>query len=286
MSAIEFVKAVASGNDFIIIDRLRIRNILLRQGFGGQADDGIRNTRLAKELCQRKLSVGADGLLLIEPSKKCDFKMRIFNPDGTEVDMCGNGLRCAALYAQKNKIAGRKMSIETSAGEMQAEVRSASVKIRLAPAKNLRLKFDLDIDGQTQKVNYINTGVPHVVCFVQGLDDFNVKDAGRAIRYHSEFQPKGTNADFVQVLDKGHIRLRTYERGVEQETLACGTGAVASAIITTYEMQDQPQGVYKLAVDTSSGERLLVCFNIDKAKIKDIFLEGKAKIVYEGGLDV
>lgn len=276
MSVIDFVKVVASGNDFILIDSFRAQKI----------KQAKQISELAKGLCRRRLSVGADGLLLIEPSKNCDFKMRVFNPDGTEVDMCGNGLRCAALYAQKNKISGNKMSIETHAGNMQAQVSGEKVKIKLSAPKNLRLKFDLDIEGQAQKVSYINTGVPHVVCFIQGLDNFNVKDTGRAIRYHPEFQPEGTNADFVEVLDKAHIRLRTYERGVEDETLACGTGAVASAIITTHQMQDQPTGEYKVGVDTRSGEELLVCFNIAKEKIEELSLEGKAEIIYKGGLDV
>ena len=201
---IEFIKAVASGNDFIIIDRFRQRI--------NEPANKLTN-ELAKELCQRKLSVGADGLLLIEPSKEADFKMRIFNPDGSEVDMCGNGSRCAAVYAAKEKICGNKMVIETRAGNLEAKVRKDKVKIKMPRPKDLKLKFNLDINGKTYNANYINTGVPHVVCFVQGVNNFDVGQTGRAIRYHPEFQPKGTNADFAEVLDKDHIRLRTYERG-------------------------------------------------------------------------
>ena len=272
-SAIEFVKAAASGNDFIIIDRSKLR----------AARSKLRATNLAKELCQRKKSIGANGLLLLEPSKIANFKMRIFNPDGTEVDMCGNGSRCVALYAQQSKvISGSKMVIETKAGNLQAEVKQDKVKVRMTYPKDLRLKLDLDINGQTQKVNYINAGVPHVVCFVPGVAGFNVKEIGRAIRYHPDFQPEGTNADFVEVLDKSHIRIRTYERGVEQETLACGTGCAAAAIITTYEMQQNPQGAYRIKVDTQGGETLTVYFNIKKGIVDKTFLEGKAKIVYRG----
>lgn len=271
---ISFVKAVASGNDFIIIDRLQ------------NAKCKLKIARLARELCRRKLSVGADGLLLLESSKKADFKMCIFNPDGTEVDMCGNGARCLALYGVKERICGNKMTIETDAGNLQAEVKQDKVKIKMSRPKDLRLRFTLDIDGQTQNVNYINTGVPHVICFVQGLDSFNVQETGRAVRYHPEFQPEGTNADFVQVLDKDHIRVRTYERGVEGETLACGTGVVAAGIITSYEMQGKPQGKYKIKVDTQSGETLAVYFKIEKDNIDEVYLEGKAKIVYKGGVHV
>lgn len=278
MKEIKFTKAVASGNDFIIIDNFRIKDSGLR----------IKLSELTKKLCQRKLSVGADGLLVIENSKRCDFKMRIFNPDGSEVDMCGNGLRCAALYAQQNKIvSGRKMIIETRAGNLEAEVKQDKVRLKMSRPKDLRLKFELNLNGQTQEVNYINTGVPHVVCFVQGLSNFNVEETGKAIRYHPEFQPAGTNADFVEVLDKDHIRVRTYERGVEQETLACGTGAVAASIITRYRMQQERQkGRCKIKVDTRGGETLAVYFNIEKDKIDKLCLEGKAELVYRGGLYV
>ncbi len=276
MKEIEFVKAEACGNDFIIIDRLKLQTTNFK----------LQASRLAKELCQRKLSVGADGLLLIEASKRADFKMRIFNPDGTEVDMCGNGSRCAALYAHQKKMAcGGKMVIETRAGNLQAEVKQDKVRIKLPHPKDLRLKFDLDIEGYAQNVSYINTGVPHIVCFVQELDNFNVGETGRAIRYHPEFQPEGINADFVEVLDKSHIKVRTYERGVEQETLACGTGCVAAGIITAYQME-KPQKVHKIKVDTQGGETLTVYFNIEKDIINEVFLEGQARIVYRGGLYV
>ncbi len=272
MKNIAFVKAVASGNDFIIIDSFRNQKPKNAERLGS----------LAKELCQRKLSVGADGLLVIEGSKKCDFKMRVFNPDGGEVDMCGNGIRCLALYAAAEGICSNKMCIETRAGNLQAGVEQDRVKIKMSRPKDLRLKFDLNIDDQTHNVNYINTGVPHTVCFVQELNNFSVEEKGKAIRYHPEFQPEGTNADFVEVLDKGHIRIRTYERGVEEETLACGTGCVAAGIITVYEMEREPQrGQRKVKVDTQSGEVLNVYFNIEKGVIDQVFLEGKAKIVYK-----
>lgn len=292
MKKIDFTKAVASGNDFIIIDRIRSkrpessdRSEVLRKA--EEKSRAIAREKqiaeLAKRFCQRKKSIGADGLLLLEPSKVADFKMRIFNPDGTEVDMCGNGSRCVALYARQGKvILGSKMVIETRAGNLQAEVKQDKVRVRISRPKDLKVNLDLDISGKMQKVNYINTGVPHVVCFVPGLAGFDVREVGRAIRYHPDFQPEGTNADFVEVVDKRHIRIRTYERGVEQETLSCGTGCVAAAIITTYEMQQNPQGAYKIKVDTQDGEVLAVYFNIKKAIIDKTFLEGKAKIVYKG----
>ena len=156
------------------------------------------------------------------------------------------------------------------------------MKIKMPGPQDLRLAFSLDINGQAQDVHYVNTGVPHLVCFVQDLDSCNVVETGKAIRYHSEFQPQGTNVDFVEVLDKGRIRIRTYERGVEAETLACGTGAVASSIITAYDVQEKPQGRYRIKVDTRGGEPLCVYFNITKNKIDEVYLEGKASIIYKG----
>jgi diaminopimelate epimerase len=277
MKEIEFVKAVASGNDFIIVDSFKKL----------KPEAKNRISKLARQLCQRKVSVGADGLLLIEPSKKANLKMRIFNPNGTEVDMCGNGARCVALYAVKKKISGHKMLIETEAGNLQAEVKKDSIKIKMPTPKDIRLKFDLTINGQRQSVSYINTGVPHVVVFVQKLDDFNVETIGSKIRYHSDFCPQGTNADFVKVLGKGRIMVRTYERGVEQETLACGTGCVAASVITICQMEQKAQRKqYKIKVKTQSGEILTVYCNREKDIFRKIFLEGKAKLVYRGGLYV
>ncbi|MBN2097841.1 MAG: diaminopimelate epimerase, partial [Candidatus Omnitrophica bacterium] len=237
MNKIDFAKAVASGNDFIIINRI---------GRVAESLESRAVSKLAKELCQRKFSVGADGLLLLDSAKQADVKMRIFNPDGTEVEMCGNGARCLALYAAQEKICDSKMIIETQAGDLQAEVRGDKVQIKMSRPKDLKLKFDLDVDGQIYSANFINTGVPHLVCFVQDLENVDVQNRGRAIRYHREFAPEGTNADFVEVLDKDHIRIRTYERGVEQETLACGTGCVAAGIITAYSLQQDPQGEFKV----------------------------------------
>lgn len=271
MKQIKFIKTEASGNDFIIIDRFRDRKPQPRAQIAS----------LARKFCRRKLSIGADGLLLIERSKKADFRMRVFNPDGSEVDMCGNGIRCVALYANKEGICGNKMDIETRAGNLGAEVKQDRVKIRMSPPKEMRLKFDLDIDSQLYNVSYINTGVPHVACFVQKLDGFNVQKVGRSIRYHPEFQPEGANANFIEVLNKNHIRVRTYERGVEQETLSCGSGCVAAGIIAVYQLE-RLQGAHKIEVATHGGETLAIYFKIQKDIVNEVYLEGTAKTIYEG----
>ncbi len=264
MGKIKFTKAVATGNDFIIIDNMQgsIRNL----------------SQLAKKLCDRKWGIGADGLLVAEPSKRCDFKMRIFNPDGSEAEMCGNGSRCIALYAATRKIAKSEMTVDTIAGVLQAAVKGDVVKVRLTEPKDIRWNFCLMINKCPYKVNFVDTGVPHTIHFVKDLDDIDVKNLGSHIRSHGEFAPGGTNADFVKIVDKNNIKIRTYERGVEDETLACGTGAVASAIISAEtEKMKSP-----VIVETQSGEKLKVYFEMVEGNFKNVYLEGMARLVYEG----
>lgn len=265
---IKFTKAVATGNDFVIVDN-RLGEI------------GTKLSAIAKKICDRKQGVGADGLLVIESSSKADFKMRIFNSDGSEAEMCGNGSRCAALYAAKNKIAKPDMTIDTIAGMLKAGVKGDVVKVKLTDPKDIKWNFCLDIGKCPYKVSFVNTGVPHVIHFTEDLDKVDVKNLGSHIRYHDEFSPEGTNADFVKVIDKHNIKLRTYERGVEDETLACGTGAVASAVISAEaEKMSSP-----VTVHTRSGERIKVYFDIIDGNFRNVYLEGKAKLVYEGVID-
>ncbi|MBL7068944.1 MAG: diaminopimelate epimerase [Candidatus Omnitrophica bacterium] len=259
---------VASGNDFIVIDN-RSRGLI---------DYGHSIKEAAKRLCGRRLSVGADGMLLIENSKKADFKMRIFNPDGSEVDMCGNGSRCVALYAVENGIAEKDMKIETSAGVLDAEVVGLRVKVRLTDPESVRLNKRVRIGKKNYKIHFINTGVPHAVSFVEDPDRIDVEKIGSKIRFHRSFKPKGTNADFVKVLSPKELKLRTYERGVEAETLACGTGAAASAIVSSMVYGFKPH----IDVNTKSGEVLRVYFDIRGKGVRNVFLEGEAKAVYKG----
>lgn len=266
---IKFTKAVATGNDFIIIDN---RSFRLQSG---------RLAKLAKTICGRKYSIGADGVLVIEKSHKADFRMRIFNSDGSEAQMCGNGSRCAALYATVKKIAKDAMTIDTIAGVLNAEVRGDVIKVRLTEPRNIKWNFCLDINKCPYKMDFVNTGVPHAVHFSNDLDKIDVKNIGSHIRHHSEFSPEGTNADFVKVIGKNTIKIRTYERGVEDETLACGTGAVASAIIAAEaEKMSSP-----VTVETQGGERLKVYFEIIDGNFTNVYLEGNAKLVFEGEID-
>jgi len=217
---IEFYKMNGSGNDFILIDN--------RQGAVAAVGDIVA---FVKTVCERKVSVGADGLILIERSDRVDFKWRFFNADGSEVEMCGNGGRCAARFAFLKGIAGANVSFETVAGIIDAEVKGNVVKLRLTDPHDLVIDDQILIEDHKLFVNSINTGVPHVVYFVRDVDDFDVFSTGRTIRYHEHYRPAGTNANFASVIDGHTLKVRTYERGVEDETLACGTGSVASALV-------------------------------------------------------
>jgi len=265
MKKIHFTKAVATGNDFVIIDN---RSGKFSKGLAG----------LAKKLCDRKFAIGGDGLLVVEKSGKADFKMRIFNSDGSEAEMCGNGSRCIALYAHENGIAKSGMTIDTLAGVLSATVKGGMVRVRLTDPKDIKWNLCLMIDKCPYKVNFVNTGVPHTIHFVKDLDKVDVKNLGSHIRHHGEFSPAGTNADFVRVTGKNGIQVRTYERGVEDETLACGTGAVASALIAA----ESEKLASPITVETRSGEKLKVYFEVIGSKFTNVYLEGRAKLSYEG----
>ena len=265
---IEFYKLSGSGNDFILIDN-RNRSLAI----GNMID-------FVKAVCRRRISVGADGLILIEPSDKVDFKWRFFNADGSEVDMCGNGGRCAARFAFIKGIAKNRLSFETGAGIIDAEVSGDIVKLRLTDPHSLATGYQIAVDGRPFNVSSINTGVPHVVHMTDDLESMDVLQMGRKIRYHEHYKPAGTNADFVKIIDGRTLGVRTYERGVEDETLACGTGAVASALIAA------SMGLVESPVDVQvrSGETLKIHFSRTNQGFEKIYLEGKVKVVYQGAL--
>ena len=263
---ISFYKMSGSGNDFIIIDN---RDLSLNVG---------NLSTFARRVCARKISVGADGLLLIEPSASVDFKWQFFNSDGSMGEMCGNGSRCVARYAYLRGVAGAKMSFETIAGIITAEVHGDVVKVRLTDPSPLKIGQQILLDGREALLDCIDTGVPHAVSFVDHLETCAVFDTGRKIRRHEFFQPKGTNSNFACVLDRHKMKVRTYERGVEDETLACGTGVVASALAAAgRNLVDSP-----VDVTVQSGETLRVYFTRRDHRFEGIYLEGKVKIVYQG----
>jgi diaminopimelate epimerase len=265
---IEFYKMSGSGNDFIIIDN---RDLSLNVG---------DLPAFARKVCARKISVGADGLFLIEPSNTVDFKWQFFNSDGSMAEMCGNGSRCVARYAYLKGVASKKMSFETLAGIISAEVNDDVVKVRLTDPSPVQFVGKLIFDDCQFALDIVDTGVPHAVAFVDNLETCTVFEWGRKIRRHEYFQPKGTNANFAMVLDRHKIQVRTYERGVEDETLACGTGDVASVLAAASRgLVDSPVDVL-----VQSGETLRIYFTKKGDRFGEIYLEGKVKIIYHGFL--
>lgn len=271
-----FYKMTGSGNDFIIIDN---RSLLI---------DADRCQDLVRAACRRKLSVGADGLILIENDAEVDFKWRFFNSDGSEAEMCGNGARCAARFAHLKGIApGQTMAFRTLAGIIQAEIRGEKAKVRVTSPHSLEADLSLHLENRSLSVHFIDTGVPHAVHFVTdhaALEALDVFRLGRALRYHPHFQPAGTNANFAVVLDPHHMAVRTYERGVEAETLACGTGSIASVLTAAAKhLTTSP-----VEVLTQSRETLTIHFEQTHREglpeFAGVYLEGDAKVVYEAKL--
>ncbi len=272
MKRIPFFKMTGSGNDFIVIDN--------RGGI--VPSDACRE--LVRAACRRKLSAGADGVILIENDPECDFAWRFFNADGSEAEMCGNGARCAARFARLTGIAPHNaLAFRTLAGTIRAFVDGVRVRVQMTPPHGYEPDIDLMAAERPLRVHFINTGVPHVVVFVdspQTLAQFDVFSVGRALRYHARFAPAGTNANFVTVLDPSRLKIRTYERGVEDETLACGTGSIAAALIAAAQGFAHPP----VHVETQSGETLVIHFQHDAEGFREVFLEGDARVVYEGVL--
>jgi diaminopimelate epimerase len=264
---IPFVKMSGAGNDFILIDH--------RQPLIAPED----MSAFAAAVCRRKFSVGADGLILLEPSEQADFCWQFFNADGSTAEMCGNGARCAARFAFMQGIAPEKMRFETLAGIIEAEISGSEVAVTMTEPVNLRLHQTVKVNNAPLELHSINTGVPHAVVFVDNIDETDVRGLGRVIRQHQSFAPAGTNVNFVQQRGSA-FKVRTYERGVEDETLACGTGAAASAVIAALLGQAAPP----VEIITSGGDRLSISFAADNGKVDSVSLKGPARMIYAGEL--
>jgi diaminopimelate epimerase len=265
-----FVKMSGTGNDFILIDH--------------------RKPRLAREImpefvrlvCRRRFSVGADGLIFIEQSDTHDFKWLFFNGDGSEAEMCGNGARCAARFAYFYGIAPAHMRFETVAGSVEAKVADIQVSIRITEPRDMLLERTVTVDGSPVVLDTVDTGVPHAVLFVDDCSRVDIRGLGSKIRFHEEFMPAGTNVNFVQCREDGSLMVRTYERGVEDETLACGTGATAAALIAAV----RGRAAAPVEVVTAGGDRLSILFELDAdGKAANVFLKGPAHFIYSGELN-
>ncbi len=276
---IPFYKMTGSGNDFILIDN---RENLI---------SGDNYVKLVKSACRRKYSAGADGLILIEKDTEVDFSWRFFNADGSEAEMCGNGGRCAARFAvlkgitrdPEKVLPAGTVAFRTLAGIIRAEVKDRRVKLEMTPPEEIKLNFELNLNGTKVRCSFVNTGVPHTVLMLSSeeeLKNYNVFEVGRQIRYHEKFAPAGTNVNFVVPTGNHSMMIRTYERGVEDETLACGTGSIAGAIIGAC------LGTVESPVDmvTRSGESLTIYFEKNDSNFRNVYLEGEALVVYEGNL--
>ncbi len=274
LHGLAFAKMNGSGNDFVVIDNRR----------AGLAPEIL--PLLARGACARGLSVGADGLIVLEPSDRVDsklgrvdFRWHFFNADGSSAEMCGNGGRCAARFAHDHGLAGPVMLFDTLAGPIRAQVQGQVVKLEMVPPRGAYRGLNLPELPRGLTIDGINTGVPHAVILFEDLQSAPVREMGRLVRFHQHFAPAGTNVNFA-ALREGELWVRTYERGVEDETLACGTGAVASAL-----MAGEGLGlVSPVPVRVKSGERLKVHFTAQPGGFANVFLEGSAAYVYEGSL--
>lgn len=268
MTKIPFYKMSGSGNDFIIIDN---RNNLI--GYENMAAFG-------RKICCRRMSVGADGVFFLENSNQVDFKWHFFNSDGSRAEMCGNGARCVARFALLHGMAPQQMAFETDAGIIHARVDEAGICICLTDPIDMVVKEELEIDGRIFEYGAVNTGVPHVVIEVSDLEAVDVVALGRRIRHHPQFAPAGTNVNFVDGLEGDLRYIRTYERGVEDETLACGTGNAAAAVILAARYGYRSP----ITFQTRSGCFLTIHFKHENGRFHHLELEGDARVIYTGEL--
>ena len=255
---------VGSGNDFVVIDN---RKRLISNA-----------SSLARELCQRQTGIGADGLLLLEGSRKADFKVQVLNSDGSEAEACGNGFRCVALLASEELGLPKRQRFETVSGILEAEVNGHRVRVRLSDPVEWKGPRKIEVSGRSLHYYFIRVGVPHVVIFVEGLNQIPVGEIGKAIRFHERFKPAGTNVNFVELAGRRSLAVRTYERGVEEETLACGTGSAASAVASARLGYASPP----IEVKTRGGEILTVDFTRKRNEIRNLYLAGNAQLVFTG----
>ncbi len=266
---LRFTKMNGAGNDFVMIDN-RAGDVRL------EPDQIVR-------ICDRHRGVGADGILLLEKGLNgADFKMRYYNRDGGEAEMCGNGARCFARFANRIAATPAKISFQTPAGLIRGELRGELVTLQMSEPKDLQREVDLVANGQKEHVHFINSGVPHVVVPVSKVDDVDVRKRGEALRRHEKFSPAGANVNFIEKRGPKKISVRTYERGVEDETLACGTGVVASALIFgATESVDGP-----ISVTVRSGSELSVDFKRAGDRFTNVTLTGPAEFAFEGTIDL
>tara|TARA_R110002033_G_scaffold5486_1_gene23636 strand:+ start:66 stop:848 length:783 start_codon:yes stop_codon:yes gene_type:complete len=258
---LQFYKYQGTGNDFVMIDN--------RSEFFPK-----ENTALIERLCDRRFGIGADGLILLENDAKTNFKMVYYNSDGNQSTMCGNGGRCLVAFAKQLNVIGNSTSFNAVDGLHHASVdKDGIVSLQMIDVDGIKINSDY---------SFLNTGSPHHVQLVENLENYNVKDNGAAIRYGDLYGKEGSNINFVKKIDEATFALRTYERGVEDETLACGTGATAAAIAMNATGQTNLTAI-NMNVE---GGKLSVSFEKEGDKYVNVFLNGPAKFVFEGTIEI
>jgi len=263
-NTIFFTKMAGTGNDFIVLDNRE-------QKLTGEEAD------LFASLCRRRTAIGADGVVLVEKGEKAPVRMRYFNRDGSEAPMCANSARCTAYYAiHRGMVENPKFLLETQDGVHEVWVQDSLVKLRMAPPKDLRTNLGIVCHEGLTEVGFLNTGVPHFVLLTApeaDLNDIDIGTLGPYYRFHPIFE-KGTNVNFVQVVKPDRIRVRTFERGVEEETLSCGTGCVASSLLLSRQLHSSSP----MLVETRGGD-LTVEFD---PQWQEVYLIGEVTLVFEG----
>jgi diaminopimelate epimerase len=267
---LRFTKMNGAGNDFVLLDN--------RAG-----DRTLTRSQIAR-LCDRHRGVGADGVLVLESATNgADFRMRYYNADGGEAEMCGNGARCFARFANRTAGPLEKLSFETPAGVIGAVLSGELVTLQMSEPNDLRLGLEVPLDDEKKiHASYVDSGVPHVVVPVAKIDEIDVRSLGAIIRRHPMFAPRGANANFSEERGKRSIAIRTYERGVEDETLACGTGVVASAIV--FAASKNVPGPIEILV--RGGDTLQVDFSREGDRFQNVTLSGPADFVFDGTIDL
>jgi diaminopimelate epimerase len=250
----KFTKAQCGGNDFVILDS-RKENL---------PED---LNKLVRQIAKRRTGAGADGVIAIEDTDRADFRLRYFNPDGSEYDVCGDGSLCVILYEGKEKVV-----FHTGVGEIDGYLAGGLAKVKVVGPREARLSIALEIEGKMVAVNPVHIGVPHTVVPVPDIDTVDFRKLAPAIRYHPYFGNNGTNVNFMQVIDEHRIRTRTYERAVEGETFSCGSGSCACAVVGWLN----GTLVSPIQLSTKGGD-----FRIYIDSLHDIWFEGSPKIVYE-----
>lgn len=263
---IPFSKYSGCGNDFILIDNR-----------GGVFP--INRSSLIKQLCERRTGIGADGLILLENSATAQFRMRIYNADGSEAEMCGNGIRCLMKFLAEIEPQHTTCTFQTASGNVKTRIVGDEVEAAMPLPQDIAWNIHLPLAEKLLTLHRLNTGVPHAVIFVDELEASHWMEFAPHIRHHSDFGNAGTNVNFAK-LEGQFLRLRTYERGVEGETLACGTGATAVALAAAkiYGLQS-PVTLYP-----ASGEMLQIGFKYENSTFSDILMRGPARYIYKGEL--